>query len=53
MCFQTEKAISDFGDKVSDSDKQEVSDTIEELRNKKTDDSIIKLLHNSYLHTFR
>jgi molecular chaperone DnaK len=32
MCFQTEKAISDFGDKVSDSDKQEVSDKIQELR---------------------
>ena len=32
MCFQTEKAISDFGDKVSDSDKQEISDKIEELR---------------------
>jgi molecular chaperone DnaK len=32
MCFQMEKAISDFGDKVSDSDKQEISDKIEELR---------------------
>ena len=32
MCFQMEKAISDFDDKVSDSDKQEISDKIEELR---------------------
>ena len=32
MCFQMEKAISDFGDKVSDSDKQEISDKIGELR---------------------
>jgi molecular chaperone DnaK len=27
-----EKAITDFGDKVSDSDKQEITDKIEELR---------------------
>jgi molecular chaperone DnaK len=32
MCFQMEKAIIDFGDKVSDSDKQEISDKIVELR---------------------
>jgi len=32
MCFQMEKAIIDFGDKVSDSDKQEISDKIGELR---------------------
>ena len=32
MCFQMEKAITDFGDKVSDSDKQEITDKIEELR---------------------
>ena len=32
MCFQMEKAISDFGDKVSDPDKQEISDKIGELR---------------------
>jgi molecular chaperone DnaK len=32
MCFQMEKAITDFEDKVSDSDKQEITDKIEELR---------------------
>jgi molecular chaperone DnaK len=40
MCFQMEKAISDFGDKVSDSDKQEVTDKIEELRKIKDGDDL-------------
>ena len=40
MCFQMEKAISDFGDKVSDSDKQEVTDKIEKLRKIKDGDDL-------------
>jgi molecular chaperone DnaK len=40
MCFQMEKAISDFADKVSDSDKQDVTDKIEELRKIKDGDDL-------------
>lgn len=40
MCFQSEKAIEDFGDKVSDSDKDDVKKLIGDLRELKEGDDI-------------
>jgi len=40
MCFQMEKAIEDFGEKISDSDRDEMKAKIEELRSIKDGDDI-------------
>ncbi len=40
MCFQMEKAIEDFGEKISDSDRDEMKSKIEELRSIKDGEDI-------------
>jgi len=40
MCFQMEKAIEDFGEKISDSDREEMKSKIQELRSIKDGEDI-------------
>jgi len=40
MCFQMEKAIEDFGEKISDSDREEMKSKIQELRSIKDGEDV-------------
>lgn len=40
LCFQTEKALEDFGDKVSEDEKKDIESKIEEIRKIKDSDSV-------------
>ena len=40
LCFQMEKATDDFGDKISDSDREEIKSKIEEVRKMKDLDDV-------------
>lgn len=40
LCFQTEKALEDFGDKVSEDEKKDIESKIEEIRKIKDSDDV-------------